>query len=749
MDNLKDCPALAGYLARVGAVQKSLRRFDIEGELKGGYRNAVATIKVDAEGTLSFLGEVEKPTEAEAAAIKAEIVLANWPQSVPAPQRSLPDELKGKDPDTLFRFMSRDGETILFLQHRVEKDDGKEYRPWSYWSDNQWRQMEPDGLLPLYGLDKIQHHTVAFIHEGARGARYCQWMIEAELQDAKKALAAHPWAQELGGAVHLGWAGGAKSPHRTDWAALRRAGIKRLYVVADNDFDGKEAIRKISALTRLNTMCVMFDDRFKKGFDLADPWPDQTAQPTWWRGERYIGPAFHEMLVPCTWATRRIETGQKGRPSYALRDDFVQQWTFSARPPVFVHQRFPHIMMSLEVFNTKVAPYSDVEDVGRLLAKHPAAQADGLTYRPMQPEKFARIIAIDGERKINTYRPPSIKAMPGDASPFLRFMVRLIPDRDDRRKVARWCATLIARPEVRMRYSLLLISERQGTGKSTLGNILRQLIGPSNVSMPSEQTITDSDFNSWRAHKRLAIVNEIYSGDRRKCYDRLKGVISDDDFDVHLKHQDPYPLENYLHALACSNSMKALHLEDDDRRFLVPTVTEELRPQDYWREFYAWLEGGGLAAIAYWAEGYVRKHGAVPTGEHAPATARKREIIAELRSDGSRLAYDLAEMVRDRKNDRGEKIETVLRMDEVRAWVAEMRGLKAGAPMETVATLRKVMQDAGLLRPKNLAGRPRRVAIGKMPVEVLANFEIGPDAKWEAFSPGRYVKPGELIAAPM
>ena len=87
----------------------------------------------------------------------------------------------------------------------------------------------------------------------------------------------------------------------------------------------------------------------------------------------------------------------------------------------------------------------------------------------------------------------------------------------------RWCATLVARPDIRMEYGVLLISEMQGVGKGTLGErILAPLVGPWNCSFPTEQSIVDSSFNSWIAHKRLAVVHEIYAGHNIKAYNKRR-----------------------------------------------------------------------------------------------------------------------------------------------------------------------------------------------------------------------------------
>ena len=60
----------------------------------------------------------------------------------------------------------------------------------------------------------------------------------------------------------------------------------------------------------------------------------------------------------------------------------------------------------------------------------------------------------------------------------------------------------------RMSYGMLLISEKQGVGKTTLGaSILGPLIGTWNCSFPGENDIL-AQFNEWVAHKRLAVVSD-------------------------------------------------------------------------------------------------------------------------------------------------------------------------------------------------------------------------------------------------
>jgi hypothetical protein len=206
----------------------------------------------------------------------------------------------------------------------------------------------------------------------------------------------------------------------------------------------------------------------------------------------------------------------------------------------------------------------------RTLVRRFSSQCNAVIYNPGLP---SGAIDRDGQRLINCYQPSSIKAVKGNAKPFLKFMRHLIPEKTDRNALLKWSATLIARPDIRMSYGVLLISEKQGIGKGTLGEaILTPLIGKHNVSFPNEQAVTDSSFNSWLARKRLAVVHEIYAGHSSKAYNKLKSEITDPSVRVNEKFMPEYDLENFIHVFACSNSMRALQLDD-----LIGTII----PRDY------------------------------------------------------------------------------------------------------------------------------------------------------------------------
>jgi len=142
-------------------------------------------------------------------------------------------------------------------------------------------------------------------------------------------------------------------------------------------------------------------------------------------------------------------------------------------------------------------------------------------------------------------------------------------------------------------------------------------------------------------------------------------------------------------------------------------------------------------------EEFLTKATPVATGAHAPMTDAKREIIAESRSPGAKLAYDLAEMVvkmrYDHKDDEGKEQKgrkIVLSMADVRQWVATQRQMSLNDQrLETLLTLRKAMIEAGMNEPRDERGGVRRYQIDGCPTYVVANFEIKPTEKWPDLKP--------------
>jgi len=698
---VEELPAVAAYLKRINAEGRSMLSAVVK-EQHGKYWRDIAVIYFTRSGDVRCAAAEYLPDEAEAEAIKVAVAGAKWPEAVTMKRRPKPPSLwDGVDKDSIYDFVTVEGDYIMSQVRSEGKDGQKKYVPWTFWSDNRWRAMEPEGKLPLWGLDQLKNHTTVFIHEGAKAASYIRWMVEAQTPEAKKALADHPWGNELSNAAHLGWIGGALSPARTDWTALMKAGVTKVYIVADNDAMGMSAVPAIARELRIETFHVQFTDAFPVSFDLADPFPPRMFK-TIGKMKYYNGPSFNSLVSPATWATDLYQPpDKKGRPIAMLRSVFRDMWYYIETADLFVCVSQPELLRKPDILNKMLMPFSHAKNTTDLILREYSGRFVKLAYRP----DMAEVRMTDGkDAAINLHVPGTIKPAVGDPTPWLNYMAYMFPNEGERKHMMRWCATLMARPDIRMKWGILLVSEKQGVGKTTLGqDIIAPIIGVHNCSFPREKDIVDSQFNGWLAKKRLIVVGEVYAGQSWKAYNQLKQIITDKSVEVNEKNEKGYTVENWAHVMASSNSLKALKMEESDRRWFYPTVTEARWTPKQFDEFFEWLGSGGLSIIYDWA---IKYGDYVKSGEDAPMSVRKRDLIDESRSKAQQEAWTLGEMIKEDPKP------VSMAFSEVRSYIE--RNVQ-GIVHDTDHELRKSMKDAGV------SVLPERVKIGKRREFVVHN----------------------------
>lgn len=728
--SLNDIPSVRLYLERIGAEAKSLRKAVITKKAPpgGGYAKEIATISIGKDGKVTCDKRYEpKPDEAQE--IIDDCLAAVWPESVSATSlNNLPVDDPTEQNISLFVFRDR-LKNILLVQQRLDNDKGeKRYVAWSFWSDGIWRAVEPDGKLPLWGLDGLKDHSTVFIHEGAKSAKYVRWMVDGESREAQAALAAHPWRDELVGAAHIGWIGGALSPHSTDWEPLSN-GLRRAYIVSDNDQPGVSAVPAISKELDCVTFHVQFTDDWPVAFDLADSFPANMFMEE--DGVlHYKGPSFLSSLQPATWATDKIIIDKK--VVNKLRAHFADLWCYVEEADIFVCRDMPSIQRTPDILNNMLRPFSDVANTSDLILKAYSGRTTKLIYRPGNKRVF---ISEGDTAAINLHVTPNIRPQAGSPQPFIEFMDYMFPDPVERFESMRWVATLIARPDIRMTYGILLISITQGIGKTTLASeILAPLVGKDNVGWPGENDIVNSDFNGWCANKRLVVASEIYTGHSWKAYHKLKSLITDKDITVNEKFRKAYLTENWCHIFASSNSPVALRLEADDRRWFYPRVTEKPWKKEQFAELRRWLSRHGLGIILAWAMDFKSY---VESGAHAPQTAAKLELIEESMSVPMREAKALAESLRSRNEPAG------LTMHDIMVY---MRDSSSERVYETALEVRKSMSRYGLY------AYGEKVTVGQRSDYVLMNsaladavVSIGDKDRAENIIRSKIVSPTSLL----
>ncbi len=681
---LEESPAVREYLKRIGAKVRTLFTATITVQ-SSGYERETHSIRINRNGEVRAPNGLE-PSKEEAERIANEVSAMVFPeqQSIAGLSNSdLPDLIKNAEDKDLFIFKDLHGR-IRFIQVRIELDNGdKRYVPQTYWSDGIWRAVEPENGLPIYGIENVSKGDRVFLHEGAKAAKAANEIARDF---------SHPWNQYFSTGSHVGWIGGAHYLHKTMWRELIPL-VGDLVIVPDNDFIGKTTIKKIVKRFQCNAKYARFDSSWPPAWDVADPLPKEFFAE---ESGLYVGPEFESILVPCDWAT--YESGQtegsNPKPIYSIREEFAQQWTRIQNLRHYANINNPEITLDRDQFNLLVRPYSDASDTAGLLAQISGNICDKVTFMPNKP---TGLINLDNEYCLNQYvdrRMKPVKTNTGSTKPFWDFFEYMFQDKRERREVARWMATLYAKPEVRMGYAILLLSKLQGVGKSTLLNIMAEVVGRKHSSFPGDAMI-QSDFNGWLVNKRFVVVHEIYAGQSWKTYNRLKSLITDEFVEANNKHIVNYTLPNWVHFGAASNSMEALRVENDDRRWLVPGLPETLYGK--YAELRSWISAGGLRYLCGdlmdWGD-YVKP------GEIAPLTVAKRALIDQSMPTDERIVLTLMERM---EPDR------CLDIKDVWVWLQEVARSKAFA---TPQRLRSLLEENGygVDEPRRVGGRVRTIA---------------------------------------
>jgi len=621
------------YLERIGARMRTLFSATITVQ-SSGYEKETYGVRFTRQGEIRGPSHL-MPTEDERALIQADIQAMKFPNQVTTAalsNSSLPELILNAPSDKLFIFRKPNNGDIRFIQVRIELENGdKRYVPQTLWDDNVWRAVEPEEGLPMYNIDQVRKGDRVFLHEGAKAAKAAIAICEDT---------SHPFYGTFKTGVHVGWIGGAHHIHRTLWHELLSIQPGELIIVPDNDFIGRSKVNYMARKFDCPVSFIRMDSSWPKSWDVADPMPKHffTEETDKELGGFYKGPSFEDMLVPCDWATEEVDQTENGKPIYGIREAFAQNWVRIQNLQHYAHIQNPEITLNKDQYNIAVRPYSDVPDTAALLAKFAGHICDKVTFMPSLP---TGLVSMDGEYCLNQYvdrriRPARTNSGIG-TKPFWDFMEYLLPRKEEREVIASWMATVYARPHVRLAFGLLLLSKLQGVGKSTLLNMMAELIGRKHTSFPGDAMI-QGDFNGWLVNKRLVVVHEIYAGQSWKTYNRLKTLITDEFVEANNKHIVNYTLPNWTHFAAASNSLEALRIENDDRRWHVPELPTYL--YDRYGELRAWVRAGGLR---YLAGEFMDYGNYLHEGDQAPQTAAKSRLIDQAMPNDERMILVMME----------------------------------------------------------------------------------------------------------
>jgi phage/plasmid-associated DNA primase len=143
-----------------------------------------------------------------------------------------------------------------------------------------------------------------------------------------------------------------------------------------------------------------------------------------------------------------------------------------------------------------------------------------------------------------------------------------------------------------------MVGRVHGTGKSILGEIMRDVYGPRNYAKIENKDLSGRSFNKWLEGRQFLLGNEISMDDRRIVTSIIKSMITDDTLVVEPKGGERYVIDDFANYYFTSNHIDTFNLEDTDRRFFVHEVAASAPFNDrFYEQYHRWKEQGGAAFL--------------------------------------------------------------------------------------------------------------------------------------------------------
>lgn len=272
-----------------------------------------------------------------------------------------------------------------------------------------------------------------------------------------------------------------------------------------------------------------------------------------------------------------------------------------------------------------------------------APRAQTTVFRPQEPAG-ALLQLPDGTVAANTWWPVRVPRVPGDFSPFIRHLERLLPNQRDRETLLAYMAACVQRQGIKFQWAPL-IQGVEGNGKTILSKCVAEAVGQRYVHWPHASKLT-AQFNSWMVGHTLYCVEDVHtSTQREEVFEQLKPMITGDALEIEAKRVDQVTSEVCGNFILNSNHKDGIRKTRNDRRiapfFTAQQNERQLREQGftlgYLTDLYDWLKGrnryagqpAGYAIVAEFLWTYPIPAALDPANGHrAPLTASTEEAIS-------------------------------------------------------------------------------------------------------------------------
>ena len=189
-----------------------------------------------------------------------------------------------------------------------------------------------------------------------------------------------------------------------------------------------------------------------------------------------------------------------------------------------------------------------------------------------------------------------------------------------------WMAQIIQYPHIKS--VVPVIQSDEGAGKNTLMDILKKLLGKTKVwdcTSPEEHIF--GRFNDKMQDAFLINLNEANSSNFKGIMGKVKGMITEDTYDLQCKNQGTITLPSFHRFILMTNADYPINTHDKDRRFGIIQASNELIGDDnFFNDMRENVIENETTLRTFWDFLMSRKISAKMTKDDLPDTEYHREL---------------------------------------------------------------------------------------------------------------------------
>ncbi len=191
------------------------------------------------------------------------------------------------------------------------------------------------------------------------------------------------------------------------------------------------------------------------------------------------------------------------------------------------------------------------------------------------PTNTQKVSFKDGVATVNLWEYPAYRrgeSIQGTA--FDEFLSFVIPNEAERTVFLNWLAWSLKHEEQKPRWAVMLYSQKQGTGKTVLTELVKDLFGVANTSRINGVRQLVARFNKEVLQHKLVVVEEIEVRKGSKEANQIKSLITEDSTTVEAKNL-PSSVASINCAFLMTTNNLPTWLEEADRRFFILNFDHE------------------------------------------------------------------------------------------------------------------------------------------------------------------------------